>query len=40
MLGKLAGKEVAFLARHGIGHTLSPSEVNYQANIYAFNLWV
>lgn len=36
MLGKLAGKEVAFLARHGIGHTLSPSEVNYQANIYAF----
>ncbi len=36
MLGKLAGKEVAFLARHGIGHMLSPSEVNYQANIYAF----
>jgi len=35
MLGKLAGKEVAFLARHGIGHVLSPSEVNYQANIYA-----
>jgi 5'-methylthioadenosine phosphorylase len=35
MLGKLAGKPVAFLARHGIGHTISPSEVNYQANIYA-----
>jgi 5'-methylthioadenosine phosphorylase len=33
--GKLAGKRVAFLARHGIGHHLSPSEVNYRANIYA-----
>jgi len=35
LLGKLAGKQVAFLARHGIGHSLSPSEVNYRANIYA-----
>lgn len=34
-LGKLQGKTVAFLARHGIGHVLSPSEVPYQANIYA-----
>ena len=33
--GELAGKRVAFLARHGIGHILSPSEVNYRANIYA-----
>jgi 5'-methylthioadenosine phosphorylase len=33
--GELAGKPVAFLARHGIGHVLSPSEVNYRANIYA-----
>jgi len=33
--GTLAGKQVAFLARHGIGHFLSPSEVNYRANIYA-----
>lgn len=33
--GTLAGKRVAFLARHGIGHVLSPSEVNYRANIYA-----
>jgi 5'-methylthioadenosine phosphorylase len=34
-LGHLMGKPVAFLARHGIGHTLSPSEVPYRANIYA-----
>jgi 5'-methylthioadenosine phosphorylase len=33
--GLLAGKPVAFLARHGIGHHISPSEVNYRANIYA-----
>jgi len=35
MVGTLAGKKVAFLARHGIGHHISPSEVNYRANIYA-----
>jgi 5'-methylthioadenosine phosphorylase len=35
VLGTLAGKRVAFLARHGIGHYISPSEVNYRANIYA-----
>jgi 5'-methylthioadenosine phosphorylase len=29
------GKKVFFLPRHGIGHTLLPSEVNYRANIYA-----
>jgi 5'-methylthioadenosine phosphorylase len=34
-LGKLKGKKVAFLARHGIGHIYSPSEVPYRANIYA-----
>ncbi len=34
-LGLLSGKPVAFLARHGIGHHLSPTEVNYRANIYA-----
>jgi 5'-methylthioadenosine phosphorylase len=33
--GILAGKRVAFLARHGLGHHISPSEVNYRANIYA-----
>mgnify|MGYP000912412823 FL=1 len=34
-IGSINGKKVAFLARHGIGHVYSPSEVNYQANIYA-----
>ena len=33
--GDLNGTRVAFLARHGIGHHLSPSEVPYRANIYA-----
>ena len=35
VVGTLAEKRVAFLARHGIGHHISPSEVNYRANIYA-----
>jgi 5'-methylthioadenosine phosphorylase len=34
VLGKLAGRHVAFLARHGRGHRLSPSELNFRANIY------
>lgn len=34
-VGTLSGKRVAFLARHGIGHHISPTEVNYRANIYA-----
>ena len=33
--GELMGKKVVFLARHGVGHIYSPSEVNYRANIYA-----
>lgn len=33
--GLLEGKRVAFLARHGIGHFISPTEVNYRANIHA-----
>ena len=36
VIGTLSGKKIAFIARHGIGHFLSPSEVNYRANIYAF----
>jgi 5'-methylthioadenosine phosphorylase len=36
--GTLAGKRVAFLARHGIGHHIPPSEVNYRANIYALKM--
>lgn len=35
ILGELEGQRVAFLARHGRGHRLSPSEINYRANIYA-----
>jgi 5'-methylthioadenosine phosphorylase len=34
VLGRLAGRNVAFLARHGRGHRLSPSELNFRANIY------
>jgi 5'-methylthioadenosine phosphorylase len=36
MLGRLAGHDVAFLARHGRGHRISPSELNFRANIYGF----
>jgi 5'-methylthioadenosine phosphorylase len=35
IMGTLAGRKVAFLARHGIGHIFLPAEVNYRANIYA-----
>jgi len=35
VVGSLEGRQVAFLARHGIGHHISPSEINYRANIYA-----
>ena len=34
VLGELGGRRVAFLARHGRGHRLSPSELNFRANIY------
>jgi 5'-methylthioadenosine phosphorylase len=33
--GVLHGREVAFLARHGVSHQLLPSEINYRANIWA-----
>jgi 5'-methylthioadenosine phosphorylase len=33
--GRLGGRELLFLARHGAGHKLLPHEVNYRANIYA-----
>ena len=33
--GRIAGGEVAFLARHGYGHTLAPHEINYRANLWA-----
>lgn len=35
VLGDLEGRKVAFLARHGRGHTLLPTELNFRANIYA-----
>jgi 5'-methylthioadenosine phosphorylase len=35
MLGRLDGRPVAFLARHGLQHNLLPSEINYRANIWA-----
>jgi 5'-methylthioadenosine phosphorylase len=35
VVGRLEGRNVAFLARHGRGHVLMPSEINYRANIYA-----
>jgi 5'-methylthioadenosine phosphorylase len=34
VVGQLANKPVAFLARHGRGHRISPSELNFRANIY------
>ncbi|MEA5078840.1 MAG: S-methyl-5'-thioadenosine phosphorylase [Anaerolineaceae bacterium] len=37
-LGRIAGRRVAFLARHGIGHVFNPSEVNYRANIWAMKM--
>ena len=36
VLGELAGKTVAFLARHGRGHRILPSELNFRANIHGF----
>jgi len=36
ILGTLEGRKVAFLARHGRGHLLLPSELNFRANIYGF----
>jgi 5'-methylthioadenosine phosphorylase len=36
ILGTLEGRKVAFLARHGRGHRILPSELNFRANIYGF----
>ena len=36
--GELSGQRVAFLARHGKGHHITPTEVNYRANIYALKM--
>jgi 5'-methylthioadenosine phosphorylase len=38
VVGTLEGRRVAFLARHGDGHRLLPSELNFRANIFGFKL--
>jgi 5'-methylthioadenosine phosphorylase len=38
VVGTLRGKRVAFLARHGAGHRVSPSELNFRANIFGMKL--
>jgi 5'-methylthioadenosine phosphorylase len=35
MLGRLRGRPVAFLARHGVHHDLLPGEINFRANLWA-----
>ena len=35
VVGRIDGRQVGFLARHGRGHRLLPTELNYRANIYA-----
>ena len=37
-IGRLEGRTVAFLSRHGRGHSLLPSDINYRANICAFKM--
>jgi 5'-deoxy-5'-methylthioadenosine phosphorylase len=36
-IGLLAGHEIAFLARHGYGHTIAPHQINYRANLWALS---
>ncbi len=38
VIGEIDGVRVAFLSRHGRGHRLTPSELNYRANIFGFKL--
>src|SRR4249920_123047 len=38
VIGTLRGTRVAFLARHGAGHRIQPSELNFRANIYGFKV--
>lgn len=35
VIGELNGVKLAFLPRHGVGHRIPPSEINYRANIFA-----
>ncbi|MGH9072404.1 MAG: S-methyl-5'-thioadenosine phosphorylase, partial [Acidimicrobiales bacterium] len=36
-LGQIEGRGVAFIARHGVGHTLAPHRINYRANLWALH---
>ncbi len=38
VMGTLRGRRVAFLSRHGVGHRIMPSELNFRANIFGFKL--
>jgi len=38
LIGNLKGHSIAFLSRHGIGHRLNPSQVNYRANLFAMKI--
>ena len=38
IVGTMCGRKVAFLARHGRGHLLSPTEINFRANIFGFKM--
>ena len=38
VIGTLRGRRVAFLPRHGVGHQILPSELNFRANIYGFKV--
>jgi 5'-methylthioadenosine phosphorylase len=38
IIGTLRGRRVAFLARHGVGHRILPTELNFRANIYALKV--
>ena len=38
ILGRIDGRDVAFLSRHGRGHRLSPTEINYRANLCGFKM--
>jgi 5'-methylthioadenosine phosphorylase len=38
VVGRLEGRKVAFLSRHGRGHRLAPSELNFRANIFGLKM--
>jgi len=38
IVGELEGRNVAFLARHGRGHRILPTEINFRANIFAMKM--